>query len=154
MSGEISPQAQIDSYAAALGNSSVRLAMGEGTGASAEKTAEQYANYLETYGLGPQDVNQQVEWGTYKGTVRSMLDDEKCPVGGMVAKAYEEDGIAGVQAKLTGLGELDPKFVPKISEDTHKYHADGKVKQNDFIKAQLEKRQAEPPREKPDFLAL
>jgi len=47
-----------------------------------------------------------------------MLDDEKCPVGGVLRTAYEEKGIEGVAEKFKTLGELDPRFSVKITQET------------------------------------
>ena len=72
----------------------------------------------ERYGLGAEEANQYVVFGSYNGTVAQMLNDEKCPVGGLVSYAYDEKGIKGVAEKLKTIGELDPRFSINISDAT------------------------------------
>lgn len=70
------------------------------------------------FGIGVEEAAQQVTFGNYTGTVAQMLDDERCPVGGMVSAAYQEKGLEGVAEKFKMLGEMDPKFSVKITEET------------------------------------
>ena len=70
------------------------------------------------YGLGIEEANQIVSFGNYTGTVAQMLNDEKCPVGGMVSNAYQEKGIEGVQEQFKNLGTMDKNFSVKVSEVT------------------------------------
>ncbi|HSX23620.1 MAG TPA: hypothetical protein VLE74_00780 [Candidatus Saccharimonadales bacterium] len=76
----------------------------------------------ELYGLGVEEAMQEVEWGSYKGTVAQMLDErpgvKPCPVGKVARDAYKENGIDGVAEQLDNLGKMDPKFSVKISETT------------------------------------
>ncbi len=79
--------------------------------------------FLDTYGLGPEEIETTITFGTYTGTVAEMLVDERCPVGNIVADAYATEGIAGVEAKLTGMRMVYGDFKLDISETTRSYHS-------------------------------
>lgn len=70
------------------------------------------------FGIGAEEAEQQVSFGSYRGTVAQMLGDEKCPVGEMVSTAYQEKGVAGVAEKFKALGEMDPNFSVQITKAT------------------------------------
>lgn len=91
------------------------------------------AQNLDMYGLGPCEMEQIVTFGKHTGTVASMLNDERCPVGKMVADAYTADGIVGVEQKLAGLQVLDSGFKVMISKATRDFHA-GEVSRDDLFK--------------------
>ena len=109
--------------------------------------APDYAHLLETYGLGPQEMDQTVSFGNYTGTVAAMFTDERCPVGKMVADTYRAEGIDGVERKISGLQGLDGSFALTISEDTKSFH-EGAVKRDELLK------KPELTKEEPDFLEL
>jgi len=72
----------------------------------------------ERYGIGTEEAMQQVFYGSFQGTVAQMLNNEKCPVGGILSTAYQEQGIEGVAEKLNAFSTIDPKFSVKITEAT------------------------------------
>ena len=74
----------------------------------------------ERFGIGVDEAMQHVTFGSYTGTVAQMLGDERCPVGGMVSTAYEEEGLGGVAELFKTLGQMDPRFSVKITEATVK----------------------------------
>jgi hypothetical protein len=72
----------------------------------------------ENYGLGIEEASQEVQFGSYKGTVAHMLADEACPMGDKVQEAYREDGIEGVSKVFDGISQLDNNFKVEISAKT------------------------------------
>ena len=74
----------------------------------------------DQYGLGIEEASQEVSFGTYAGTVAEMLDEERCPVGGMIRSAYHETGIEGVIEKFDILSKMDPNFKVEVTEPTIK----------------------------------
>src|SRR6476619_3640169 len=63
------------------------------------------AFFQERYGLGIEELIQPVEYGEFKGFLIDTLvssDQGKCPLGDDLAETYAEEGLAGVQEKLTG----------------------------------------------------
>lgn len=76
----------------------------------------------QQFGLGVTEATQVVNFGAYSGTVAEMLSDARCPVGGMVRKAFESKGIEGVVEKFEQLGQLDPQFKVKVAEATIETH--------------------------------
>ena len=76
----------------------------------------------EQYGLGVAEASQRVKFGSYEGTVAEMLDDARCPVGGMMRNAYQEGGIDGVVQKFQGLSMLDSSFQVAVSQETIDMH--------------------------------
>lgn len=73
---------------------------------------------VENYGLGVEEASQEVQFGSYKGTVAHMLADEACPMGEKVQEAYREDGIEGVSKVFDGISLLDNNFKVEISAKT------------------------------------
>lgn len=100
---------------------------------------------IERFGLGPEEVNTVVSYGHYTGTLASVLTDERCPVGSIVAAAYQEKGLAGVEEKFAALSMMSSDFMVEISDKTRGYH-DGSVSRDELVAS------AELPGE-PDFLA-
>jgi hypothetical protein len=76
------------------------------------------AALAKQYGLGVTEAKQKVTFGNYTGTVAQMLDDGRCPVGGMVRNAYQEHGIDGVVKQFSLLKMMDPKFEVTVTEET------------------------------------
>lgn len=70
------------------------------------------------FGLGVEEAQQEVSFGGRNGTVAEMLNDAKCPVGGIIEGAYEEGGIDGVVKQFGLLKMMDPKFEVKVTEQT------------------------------------
>jgi hypothetical protein len=81
-----------------------------------------YDYFLDTYGLGPQELEATITFGAHTGSVATMLGDERCPVGGILAESYKSDGISGVESKLEGLSVLSSDFHLPISEQTKSFH--------------------------------
>jgi hypothetical protein len=72
----------------------------------------------QQFGLGAAEAMQEVTFGSYTGTAAEMLADPKCPVGGMIKKAYAEEGIDGVERKFASLQDMDPEFKFTITPET------------------------------------
>lgn len=72
--------------------------------------------YRDNYGLEPEDIQQEVVFGSYRGTFEQALRDEKCPIGGILRQAYADGGLSEVQAKVEGFKILDPNFGITFSE--------------------------------------
>ena len=85
-----------------------------------------------------------MSYGHYTGTLASMLTDERCPVGNVVAQAYEEKGLAGVEEKFMALSMMSNDFSVNISEKTRAFH-EGVVSRDELVTHD------QPPGE-PDFL--
>lgn len=84
--------------------------------------------YLDTYGLGPNELDQTISFNGHDGTVREMVDNPKCPVGGQLASAYAGDpengvpgGFTAVEQKLTALEMLGVSIT--VSDQTRGFHA-------------------------------
>ncbi len=108
-----------------------------------QEPAPDYDHFLNTYGLGPDEVNAEAVFGNHRGTMGGMLSDERCPVGGMMAQAYQAEGLAGVEKQMGLLHAMSPDFTVAISEQTREYHA-GTTSREDLVSQQPER---------PDFLA-
>ena len=76
----------------------------------------------EQFGLGTEDAMQEVTFGSYTGTVAEMLADARCPVGGMINRAFTTSGIEGVTQQFSNLKMMDPNFEVTISEATIERH--------------------------------
>lgn len=72
----------------------------------------------ERFGLGPEELSQEVKFGKHSGTVLEMMVDPECPVGEKIEEAYQSGGIEAVQQKLDTLSDLAPEFVVKLSPNT------------------------------------
>lgn len=79
-----------------------------------------YDHYLDTYGLGPEELNSTVTYNNLDYTLAQMLDS--CPLGKVVADAYASEGFAGLTAKLGEIKTFSPDFNVPISEGTRSYH--------------------------------
>jgi len=71
--------------------------------------------FLDTFGLGIEELSQHVEYRTFKGplldaVVDAVVDKEEggkpCPVGDDIKGAYAKNGLEGVEKKLSTLGDL------------------------------------------------
>ena len=89
---------------------------------TAGEQAVPYEDFLDTYGLGPEDLDKVVTFGGHTGPIWKMLADERCPVGTVVADAYAQDGPAGVEAKFVGLSMVSRDFEFQISDTTRAFH--------------------------------
>lgn len=72
----------------------------------------------QRFGLGIEEANQPVVFGSYQGTVGQMLDDARCPVGAMASQAYEKDGLQGLDAMFNNLAMVDKHFSVEITSAT------------------------------------
>ena len=86
--------------------------------------------YLNTYGVGPDELDQQVAFAGHEGTFRAMLDDAACPVGGQLAAQFAERGLEGVTGFFTGLTMMGAKAA--LSTRTRDYHG-GKVSRDELL---------------------
>jgi hypothetical protein len=104
-----------------------------------------FEHFLDTYVLGPQELDSTIAFGAHTGSVAAMLGDEGCPVGGILAEAYKSDGISGVESKLEGLSTFSSGgFSLPISEQTRSFH-EGTTDRDTLLR--------QPSGESPDFLA-
>ncbi|MBC7707746.1 hypothetical protein H7Y63_00805 [Polaromonas sp.] len=92
-------------------------------------------------GLGAEELSQRVKYLSFEGTlfeaIAKTLPDgsvNKCPVGDMLAAAYEEEGIQGVETELATMsrqarthedehGNTVKNFDVKVSEKTRELSA-------------------------------
>jgi len=73
---------------------------------------------MDRYGIGIEEAMQEVVFGNYRGSFAQALASEGCPLDTILSTAYAENGIEGVQDKVRGLSELDPRFQLEISPAT------------------------------------
>jgi len=99
---------------------------------------------IERFGLGPEEANTVVSYGNYTGTLATMLNDERCPVGNVIADAYQQEGIAGVETKFTALSMMSNEFSVPISAQTRGFH-EGTISRDELVAP------VKPPGD-PDFL--
>jgi hypothetical protein len=87
---------------------------------------------IERFGLGPEEANSVVSYGNYTGTLAAMLNDERCPVGNIVAEAYQQEGIVGVETKFAALSMMSNEFSVPISAKTRSYH-EGTISRDELV---------------------
>lgn len=91
-----------------------------------------YGDLLDRYGLGPEELDTEVSFGEYSGTLAEAVSDERCPVGGMLEKAYAEGGLEAIGRKLGAFSMLDEGFQVQIGDRTRAYHR-GEVARDEFL---------------------
>ena len=105
-----------------------------------------YDHFLDKYGLGPHEIDTVMSFNGHTGTLGSILDDERCPVGGIFANAYSENGLSGIETKITGLKMIYGADLPlDISKGTRDFH-EGTTSREQLLQ--------QPRQETTDFLAL
>jgi hypothetical protein len=97
-----------------------------------EEQAQFDPSMIERFGLGPEEANSVVSYGNYTGTLATMLNDERCPVGNIVADADQQEGIAGVETKFAALSMMSSEFSVPISAKTRSYH-DGAISRDELV---------------------
>jgi hypothetical protein len=111
-----------------------------------EQLALDAERYLDTHGLGPDELNAVITYNNHSGTVRDMIADERCPVGGALAEGYAAGGIEGVERKLEGLRIVfGSTFDIPIGDRTRRYHG-GTLERDELLRPWSED-------QRPDFLA-
>jgi hypothetical protein len=116
----------------------------ETIGRPAPEVEEFDPSIIERFGLGPEEANTIVSYGNYTGTLAAMLNDERCPVGNVIADAYQTEGIAGVETKFAALSMMSSDFAVSIGDKTRGFH-EGTVSRDELAALH------QPPGE-PDFL--
>ena len=92
------------------------------------------ANLWSRFGLQERDVAKTIEYGRFKGTVAEMLNDQGCPVGGMLERTFAKKGIAGLAQKFGDLREEYEIDFGDVSSETIV------INQDPVLKAELEER--------------
>ncbi len=92
------------------------------------------ANLWSRFGLQERDVAKTIEYGGNKGTVAEMLNDQRCPVGGMLERTFTKKGITGVAEKFGDLREEYEINLGEVSAETIV------INQDPVLKAELEER--------------
>ena len=84
------------------------------------------------FGIGIEEAVQLVSFGNHNGTVAQMLDDEKCPVGNMLAESYQEKGLEGVIEKFKFLEAMDKNFRVEVTKTSLRREESKKKDKNNF----------------------
>jgi len=75
-------------------------------------------NLWSRFGLREKDVSGAIEYNGNRGTVVEMLNDTRCPVGGMLERTFAKKGILGVAEKFEDLREEYEINLGDVSAET------------------------------------